>query len=339
MGQRFVILFLATTGTLLCAVFGFISWVDPLQTIQAPWSLRFVSDRNSAYVKFVRMQENAAFTELVVGSSTSEVFGPKLFRDHYGKKAFLAGDGGASAALRLLYVIHGAKVSPGLKRIIYVTDLFEFVDLKLDAQVYDQPNMRSILPPEVLELVTPPSGLDRLYELVSEKTLRLAFRTLGDYRKLKKGQYQSQYALDGSTPKTMVQINTNEPLPSRVDRMIRGYQVIFKNLNGLNPSVVRAIEHLFQITKKNGIELVVVLPPWQQRVFDHFMQDVNIRTAYAEWRNFWLVKERKNQGLKVIDFSNSADLSPEVYSDNTNWHDGVHFSARMVRQILDTIYL
>lgn len=307
-----------------------------MQTIQAPWSTRFVSDRNSTLVKFLRMSENKTFTDLIVGSSTSEVFLPQTFKDKYNIDAYLAGDGGASTPVRWIFIKEAVNNHPSLKRVIYVADLFEFKDLKLDNNIYFQNQlMKNLMHYETW--YEKPDLLDRIYDFLSRKALQNSFKTFKDYLKHKKGGYLSQYRIDGTTEKSMVEYKSSEPIESRAHRLARSYKSIYGEMTTLNPKTSEFFELIVSELSQKNIELVVIIPPWHEAFYKTFSNHLDKTQIYTNWVKY--LKSLEGPNRRVIDFSYPNYQEQGISQSDEFWHDGVHFSKKTMEVMIDKIYL
>lgn len=313
----------------------FVTWMDPMKNIQAPWSTRFTSDRNSTLIKFNRMGENKTFTDLIVGSSTSEVFVPQIFKDKYNVDAYLAGDGGASTPVRWIFIKEAVNTHTQLRRVIYVADLFEFKDVKLENSIYFQHQlMKNLI--NYSSWYEKPEGLDRIYDFLSRKALQNSFKTLKDYIKYKKGTYLSQYRIDGTTEKSMVEYKSSEPIESRAFRLARSYQSIYGNMSELNPKTFEFFELMTSELSQRNIELVVIIPPWHEAFYKVFETHLNETQVYQKWITY--LKSLSGPKRRVIDYSYPAYQQKGISESDEFWHDGVHFSKKAMEVMIDEVY-
>lgn len=334
--QIFLKTFFTTTLSCLLFILIFVTWVDPLKIFNYPWSSDFISDRNSSFIKLQRLKEHPGFTDLIVGSSTSEMMIPDYAKTKYQKDVFLAGDGGAPTALRMLYIYAALKYQPNLKQIIYVADLFEFHEPTIENQVYYQPEMIQLLPKEILGQNILPTFSSHIYDFLSQKTIRLSLKTLKDIKNQKKGIYQSVYKTDGTTEKSMLDYKSNTPLESRISISINMYRSIYGVMENLDPKTFFMYQRLKELLEQNDIQGVLVIPPWHPTFYQAFQATLEAKQIYSQWVQF--LKSLESPNIRVLDFSKGSPLTSQIPSTEKYWHDGVHFSKYASELIWDQIY-
>ena len=329
----FFITLLMITGTL----FGLVTYTNPFQITNAPWSIDFISDRNMSYKKFLLLKDNTGYTDLIIGSSTSEVLVPEMIQKLYGVKSFLAGTGGSKTPFRLAQIQFAIKNNPNLKKIIYVSDLFEFTNSDLDTKTFYQDEIMDEIPQSLRSKLLKPDLISRVQDYFSEPTLQATFKTLSDYRKFKKGEYQSQFRNDGSTEKSMVVIDSKESIDSRVMRIAKAYESQYRNFQGLDDTSKEFLNEIIKIVLEKNIELNIVIAPWHTKFYEHFKNDlVEKSNTYSAWVSH--IKSLEKPSLRVIDFSYPVSQGKGVLDSSEYWHDGVHFSHKSAEIILNEIY-
>lgn len=281
------------------------------------------------------MQENKNYTELIVGSSTSEVFVPQIIKDLYGASAFLAGDGGANTPVRWLFIKEALETNPNLKRIIYVADLFEFKNVELEGQVYYQPELMKHLQ-YYKNWIQAPNPLDRMYDLISQKSIQNTFKTLKDYKKWKSGNYQSQYREDGTTEKSMVEYKSSEPISSRAARLARSYKTIYGDMTELNSESREFYELMLSELSQRNIELVFIITPWHPIFFDAYKDHLEKTNIYTDWVTY--LRGLQKDRVRVLDFSVHEASKKGILDTDEYWHDGVHFSKKSMEIMIKEIY-
>jgi hypothetical protein len=354
----FTFWFLSTLAVLSGLVLALTTTADPLQNIRWPWSTRFVSDRNSALVKLIRLkartQQSPPLETLIVGSSTSEVFGPRLVKEVLGQEAFLAGDGGSPTLLRAAYIFAAleSQIQPEnrLRQVIYVSDLFEARgdtrpkenNQTLDTKVYYQPELMGYIPDEFKNNLKAPAFFTRWQDFFSEKSLRLSLATLRDLRLHQAGKYKSRFHMDGSTDKTMLDTNFQEKIETRVQRTIQSYQPILGAMNDLNPQFWDVLKAVAKACQKKGVALTVILPPWHPLFMKHFREVWKKENLRETWRQGVLALSKSNDHVRVLDLSDGQKSGPigepaGEPADGNDWHDGVHFGPQIAGAILKQV--
>ena len=336
MEKKYVISFLISFLTLALIIFTFVTWANPNRVTPMPWSIEFTADRNMAFKKFSLIKGNTAYTDLIVGSSTSEVFVPQMIEELYGVKSFLGGTGGAKTAYRLAQINYAIKNNPNLKRVIYVVDLFEFQGSGLDTHSYYQPAIMDEVPKVIRAQIPSPDITSRIQDFFSEAAISSSFKTLKDYRKFKKGQYQSQFKNDGTTEKSMVVVDHKEDIEPRVLRIARAYEPTYKNLTQLDPVVIETFKEVARTAESQNIEIYFIITPWHSLFYEHFKDDLKRNNIYSQWIEF--IKGLSHTNIKVIDFSYPYSKEKGIGDKKEFWHDGVHFSHKSAEIILNEIY-
>ena len=337
MEKKYVISFFTTFLILILSIVFFVTWMNPDRITNAPWSIDFISDRNMPLKKFLLIQDNQDFTELIVGSSTSEVLVPQKLKELYNIESYLGGIGGSKTPLRFAQIKLALESNPNLKRVLYVADLFEFSDATLDTKVYYQENIMREIPDFLRKNLKKPDWISRAQDFLSYPTLDGSIKTFKDYQKSKKTKYQSQYFSDGTTSRAMVEYDHKEEILPRVVRIAKAYESQYKNMTALNPTIMGFYKEIIQMTQSKNAELVFIIAPWHPAFYRHFETDFKKNNdIYNKWVEF--IKSLGSTNVKVVDFSYPKSLDKGISDEKEYWHDGVHFSQKSAEVILNEVY-
>jgi len=334
---RFIISFFVGFALFTVAIFGFMTWVDPFRNLNYPWAIDFVSDRNIAYKRLLLMRENKDYTDLVVGSSTSEVFRTDIFREEFNRKAFIASNGGASAALRYLIIKDALEKNPKLERIVYIADLFELKDLFLYNEVYFQPEFQKLLDDEDYKLLENPGITSRLNDYLTRKNIDRALRTLKDYKLSKKGQFVSEFSADGTTKNSLILVKPSEPFASRVHRTATEHDYLYKDMEDVHePSKKMLLKTATLVKKHPNVRMDIIIAPVQPDYFKHFEGKFIGKDLYPQWTEF--MRSLDGENVKVHDYSYPNYLEKGITAQEEFWRDGVHFNEAAATVMLKEIY-
>ncbi len=257
-------------------------------------------------------------------------------KERHGVEVFLAGDGGAPTALRMIYILAAIKYQPQLKRIIYVADLFEFKDPTLEDRVFYQPEMMSFLDKDTVNLNVTPDFILRIHDYISQKTIRNTFKTFSDLRHLKEGTYKSAYFPDGTTSKSMLEYNYKEPLAKRAMRSTRVFTNIYGPMEGLSPQTKTMFEKMKNIANENKVELIIVIPPWHSVFYKFYEKPLVEKGIYNAWVSY--LNSLQSPYVRTVDFSYPLSLKKGILDEEVYWHGGIHFSKTSAKIIFNEIY-
>ena len=338
--QKFLLHFFLSFLALIVGVVGFVTWVDPFRNLNYPWGVSFISDRNIAYKKFKLLEEASQVTDLIIGSSTSEVFVPKVLSERYGTQVFSASAGGASLPLRYLLIKQALKTQPQLKRIIYVADLFEFFDPKLENSVYFQPEMMSLAEDSFFSQFKP-EWTSRFNDYFSSLVVDRSIRTFKDFRKERDGKYRSAYFKDGSTTQSMIGGRGGDVLRNRALASAVGMQTIYGKMTDLNPKSIQVLGELVELVKnqERPIELHLIVSPFHEDFYNHFKKDFEKTGVYSKWIETLKDAQSRSGGKVVVhDFSYPKYLQDGITLTDRFWQDGVHFTSETMLKMTDQIF-
>lgn len=337
MEKKYVISFFISSISLGLIILGFITWMNPDRTIYTPWGIDLITDRNMTYRKFHLLKDKTDYTDLIVGSSTSETLIPKVIEELQGVKAQQVGTGGAKTPFRLAEINYAIKNNPNLKRIIYFVDLFEFVNTDLDANTFSQKEIMSQIDSDLRKKLTTPSIPSRMEHYFSEPVLKSAFQTLLDYKKSLKDQYKSSINPDGTTSNSMVVVNRKEAIEPRVMRIAHSYEGLYKNINALDALTIEFFHRIIENANAHNVEVVFIITPWHTLFYKHFEADLKRHNdVYAKWVEF--MNGLKSNDVKVVDYSYPLSLKKGIPDDAEYWGDGIHFGLESAKIILKEIY-
>lgn len=333
--ERFLLNFVAVFLLLMIVILGFVTWMDPFQNLNFPWKIDFISDRNPAYKRFHLLSQAPGVTDLIIGSSTSEVFVPQVLKEKYGVQAFAGNSGGASLPSRYLMIRNAFATQPTLKRIIFVSDLFEFDRQRLETGIYFQPQMMQYFEPW-LEAAHP-TWVQRIDDYFSILVVDRSFRTLKDYLAYKNGKYMSAYAADGSTTQSMIGARVGDKIENRARNSALALQTIYGEMKELDSFSIQVYQHLAALMSQHPeAELHIILAPFHE-VFYHYFKDHFEKTKiYEKWKIF--LKSLNRSNVKVHDFSYPAYLQYGIRQDEHFWQDGTHFTSQIMLQMAQEIY-
>ena len=320
----------------IIVIFGLVSAMDPFRNLNFPWRIDFVSDRNPPYKRFKLLNDAEGVTDLVIGSSTSEVFVPQVLNDRFGVKAFASNSGGASLPLRYLMIQHALAVQPSLKRIIYVADLFEFSKPKVDNTIYYQPEMMKYLDGDIAMLSKPDWTL-RFNDYFSSLVIDRSIRTAKDYLAFNKGTYGSAYHADGSTTQSMIGGRSGDVLENRVKSSALGMQSVYGEMKDLDPDSVlifKRLEHL--IAEHPNVELHLIIAPFHELFYEHYKTDFEKTRLYSKWVK--MIQSAQAKNILVHDFSYPQYLKAGIDLNDRFWQDGTHFTSELMLKMAEQIY-
>jgi|GEM_PF-6907714 len=333
---KFMMHFGVATATLLLAGVAFVGWVDPFRNLGFQWSIDFISDRNQAYKRFKVIEEAKGITDLVIGSSTSEIFVPRVLMERYGVTAFASNSGGASLPLRLILLRHALATQPSIKRVIYVSDLFEFSKPKLETTVYYQDEMMKWLDPRHWASLKPEAS-ERFNDFFSFMVLDRAFRTFKDYRASLAGKWSSAYHADGSTTQSMIGGKSGDTLENRVNASAIAMSPFYSEMNSLDPIARELFDEVIQeIKQRPGVELHLVLSPFHELFYRHFESHLLNTGVYEAWIHFLQSQERES--IHVHNFSYPRYQDYGITPTDRFWQDGTHTTSEVMIKMADEIY-
>lgn len=337
MKKKYVISFFVSISVLATMILFFITWMNPDRIINMPWSIDLITDRNIAYKKFHILKNKTDYTDLIVGSSTSETLLPEVIEKIYNVKSQNGGTGGAKTPFRFAEINYALENNPNLKRVLYFIDMFEFVDTDLDPSQYYQSDIMSEIDPDLRSKLTAPSILSIIPLCFSEPSLKSAFQTYKDYKKFKNGNYKTGLNPDGTTSGSMVMVNRKEPIDPRVVRIAHSYDPLYKNIKTLDPLTIEFFRRTIEKAKVHNVEVIFVINPWHTLFYKHFEADLkkhnDIYNKYVEF-----IKNLKSDSVKVVDFSYPLSLEKGIHDEGEYWGDGIHFSLKSAEIILKEIY-
>lgn len=334
--NRFIFHFAASFLVLSLLLLGFVTWMDPFRNLNCPWAVSFISDRNIAYKKFKLLEATPGVTDLIIGSSTSEAFVPQVLSERMKVHAFTASTGGASLPLRYLLIQQALKTQPKLKRIIYVADLFEFFEPRLDTSVYYQPEMMRALDTDLYRKVRPEWSL-RFNDYFSFVVIDRSFRTLKDLQAEKKGSYHSSYHSDGSTTRSMIGGREGATLATRVHASALGMRSVYGKMEGLDPTAIQIFGRILRLIESYpGVDLHLVITPFHESFFDYFKAHFDTTGVYSKWVTF--LRGTTSKRVIVHDFSYPVYVQSDIGLEDRFWQDGVHFTSEAMLKMAQQIY-
>ncbi len=337
MEKKYTISFFIASLSLIAALLFLVTWMNPSRITNAPWSIDFISDRNMPLKKFLLIQENKDFTDLIVGSSTSEVFVPQNLKSLYGIESYLGGIGGSKTPLRFAQIKLAVETNPNLKRILYTADLFEFVSTEIETNVYYQENIMREIPTDLRTKIKRPDWVSRVQDFISYSSVESSFKTLKDFKIFKSGKYQSQYLHDGTTSRSMVQFDHKEEILPRVMRIAKSYEGQYKNIDQLDPVIMEFYHEMIKLTERKGVQMVFIITPWHSGFYKHFEADFKKHNdIYNKWVEF--IKSLKSPHVQVVDFSYPLSLKKGIGNEKEFWHDGIHFSPKTAEIMLNEVF-
>lgn len=337
MKKKYVISFFASVFLTVLALLFFISWMNPDRIIHAPWGIDFVSDRNFPYKKFSILKDNTNYTDLVVGSSTSETFTPEIIYNEHNIRAQLASTGEAKTPFRYAQINYALENNPNLKRILYFVDLFEFIDLDLGSTIFYQKEIMDRIDPDIRQKLKRPDIMASLENYFSEPVLKSAFHTFLDYLRFKRGKYKSEFKSDGTTSHSLVIVNRKENIESRVLRTAHAYEGDYKNIKDLDPVTIELFHRIIEKARSKNVEVVFVITPWHTLFYKYFESDLKRHgDVYTKWVEF--IKSLRSESVRVVDYSYPLSLEKGISDDPEYWGDGIHFGVKSAEIILNEIY-
>lgn len=321
---------------LVSLLLGVVTWMDPFRNLGFPWKSPFIFDRNPAYKRFTLLEKAESVTDVVIGSSTSEAFVPRVLKERYGVNAFAANSGGATLPSRYLMIRHALAVQPKLKRILYTADLFEFGPPKLETGIYFQPEMMKFMEAD-LASVSRPEWTARFDDFFSLLVIDRSFRTLKDVLAARAGRYQSAYFPDGSTSQSMIGGRGGDTIDKRALAAAVAFDSLYGDMKQLDPRAVRIYERLIELMERHPeVTLHLVIAPFHEAFFNHFKDRFAKTGIYERWRAFLHSLARPN--VIVHDFSYPEYLKKGVTPEDRYWQDGTHFTSEAMLLMAERIY-
>lgn len=317
-----------------------VTWADPYRSLNFPWQTSFISDRNVAYKRYKLMEASPKITDLIVGSSTCEIFQPYFLKKHFPIEPFNAGTPAASVQLRYLLIKAGLKLHPELKRVIYVADLFEFNDFDLPSKILFQPELRSYLDDEDLSRIKKPDFESRLHDYISDLVIERSLATLKDFVKNGLGLYHSRFHPDGGTNRSMIVVNPRDPIKIRALTTAIEQRGIYGEMKSLNQDTLWMYQKLVRLIESTpGVELHIVLAPFHKYFFNRFRNNFERTQIYKDWLHLiHKLGESPSGRIRVHDFSFPNYLKFGVKYDSSFWIDGVHFSSETMMKMAEQIF-
>ncbi|MBU6154683.1 MAG: hypothetical protein KGP28_10310 [Bdellovibrionales bacterium] len=333
---KFILHFSLFSLILLLLIMGLVTWTDPFRNLNFPWKMDFLSDRNQAYKRFKLIEDAKEVTDLVIGSSTSEIFVPQVLKERFGVNAFASNSGGASLPLRVILIRHALSVQPNLKRIIYVSDLFEFAKAKLETQVYYQPEMRGWLDPRFLPDLKPDLS-DRFNDFFSFTVIDRAIRTWKDYLLHRKGLCRSSYNEDGSTTRSMIGGKAGDSIEKRVMSSAIALTPLYSEMTQLDPIALELFTGLLNdIKTRTGVEVHLILSPFHELFYERFKDHFSKTGLYQNW--ITTLQSFEGPNIHVHDFSYPRYFEHGITSLDSFWQDGTHTTSEVMLKMAEKIY-
>lgn len=337
MEKKYVITFFSAAIVSFIAVFAFVTWINSWRITDAPWSIDFVSDRNMALKKFLLLKDNTNYTDLIVGSSTGEVFLTESIKKHHGIQVQQGTIGGAKSPFKLAEINYAIKNNPNLKHIIYIVDFFEFANSDLESNVYYQKDIMNEVDQDIRDQLKRPDWISRAQDYFSEAALKSASQTLRDYKKFKAGKHESQFNADGSTVKTMIDHSNNDDLEDLTMRLAFRHRHLYDGMTGPDPITVQIFQRIVEKAKAHNIKVTFVLAPMRAKFYDYFENYLKDKDRlYKEW--IATVKSLESDSVRVLDYSYPVYLDKGIPDNKEYWHDGIHFGFKAAEKITDEIY-
>jgi hypothetical protein len=338
--HRFLRSFASACVTIFLFLVLLATWTDPFRNLNFPWATSFVSDRNVAFKRYRLMMEAPKITDVFIGSSTAEIFQPSVLRQQFPIDAFNFAMPAATLPLRYIMAKSSILRHPELKRVVMVSDLFEFQDFTLQSKIYHQPELRSYLEDEVLKQISAPSFSSRFQDYFSFRSVEKSFQTLADMIREKSGKKYSRFDPNGGTQKSMVVVNTKQPMEYRAQNAAANHRYLYGSMRGLNENGIALYRRLADFMRSRPqVELHIVLAPVHPLYFEYFEEAFVKRGLYQKWIQQFRDLERQSGGRVVIhDFSYPKYREKGISSDSKYWIDGVHFASLAMMQIAQEIY-
>lgn len=337
--NRFLVHFAAAFFLICFFLLGFVTWMDPFRNLNYPWATSFVSDRNIAYKKFKLLEGKDRFSDLIVGSSTSEAFVPRVLKEKFGVAAFTASTGGASLPLRYLLIRQALETQPDLKRIIYIADLFELDKPQLETLVYYQSEMMALMKTDVEKRIMSMAKPDwrlRFNDYFSSLVIDRSVRTLKDLGEVKRNTYTSAYHPDGSTTQSMVGGRSGDTLNNRALASALGMKSIYGKMEGLDTSAQFIFEQIVALVERYpNVELHLIIAPFHEVFFKAFQKHFEKTHLYADWVGF--LKSFENKRVVLHDFSYPSYFKSGITLEDQFWQDGVHFTSEAMLKMTSEI--
>ncbi len=324
--KQFTIIFFSVLVVFLAGLVGLNTYVDPFKNLNAPWRGDVVTEYNDIFVKFKLLERFKDLDCLIVGSSRSEHFVPKIVNPHLKSNCFSSSIGGASAVVKLLY-IRKALESPRLKTIIFVSDFYEFNNLPVDAKLYFQTEMSQYVGDYVSQLRTP-DFKDRVLSYIERKVTERSMRSL--FKPLK----ESSFKENGTIRSLNYKSPSKERLSAAIGKSLEEYRSgAWSGYTALSAPIKNIIYEVGGLSQSRSIRVIFIMTPYHPQFYAQFVKNKNLYKLYGKWKSVMLGLNTF-KGVEVYDFTDSEKYFP---SNGDYWTDGVHFQIKSVQELLKHI--
>jgi hypothetical protein len=328
-------------------------WTDPYRVWNQSWVLKTQTHMNFYLRKFELMPQSHEVESIILGSSTSENFVTQDIEAVFGGKAFHLSVAGSQTLGRMTLIRLAQQKFPNLKRVIYISDFYEFND-----------NYEDYLPPEVIDndflnKQRPklslewkhPSWVRHFWQLFSHVVIEKSFKQIGKaisgqekFIYNKKGDVVAWSEVPGQkiSPQDCEKLqqvalrqqpeNISPWLSSKIQESVIEYTTgVLKDFQYSQRTLQMYGELQKNLSSKN-IELMIVASPWHPRFEKAVFNQYGLQEPYQSWLND--LKTLGEQSHTSVWTPSQAFPIPQL---KPYWRDGVHYSRAVSGTLLSQL--
>lgn len=318
--RKNVVLFFVTSLLLIGLILGHSFWIDSFDYWGKLRDRPALNNPHKLKLDFIRNQK---FNCIILGSSRAESFSPYQLSDITGYDCVNLAVGGASTALKRLY-LEESKKHQDLKYVLYVSDFYEFFEGKQPEEVLYHPEL-GLLVKDLDETVELPSLLDKFLLFLDSvrfnrdmgaKSKALKVSDLLGNRAEKKGLRLQRYKEDSDYILRQA---------SELERDWKRNFEAYKNgvwVGDFQDEKQNDLIMQLNALSEKGVGLSVLLSPFYSKFNSSFESKVesSVKDFFERWKSTWL----KESEICIMDFS--GDISTKLSQGVEHWDDGVHLN-------------
>ncbi|MAF92831.1 MAG: hypothetical protein CL674_16295 [Bdellovibrionaceae bacterium] len=318
--KKNVLLFVSTCCLLIAIVLGHSFWIDSFDYWGKLRDRPAVNNPHKLKLDFIRAEK---FDCIILGSSRAESFSAYQLSDLTGRDCVNLAVGGASTALKLLFLEESLK-KQDLKYVFYVSDFYEFFQSNQPEEVLYHPQLGKMVN-EIDKEVQLPNLLDKFLLLMDSVRFN---RDTGAYSKdLKISDLIGERAgkkglrLESFVEDSNYILRQTAELERDWKRNFEAYKngVWLGDFQKEKQSTL--INQLNKLSDKS-VTVNVLLSPYFSKFNSSFENkvDLKLKESFKLWKTTWL----QESDFCVLDFS--GDISPTLSQGVEHWDDGVHLN-------------
>jgi hypothetical protein len=328
-------------------------WTDPYRVWNQSWVLKTQTHMNFYLRKFELMPQSHEVESIILGASTSENFVTQDIEAVFGGKAFHLSVAGSQTLGRMTLIRLAQQKFPNLKRVIYISDFYEFND-----------NYEDYLPPEVIDndflnKQRPklslewkhPSWVRHFWQLFSHVVIEKSFKQIG---KAISGQEKFIYNKKGDVvawsevPAQEISAQSREQLKvlalsqqgdtispwlsSKIQESVIEYTTgVLKDFQYSQRTLQMYTELQKELTAKS-IDLLIVASPWHPKFKKTVFNQYELQKDYEAW-----LTDLQSLGLSSQTTVWVPTESHPIPTLKPHWRDGVHYSREVSGALLSQL--